>query len=141
MTYKLVIPGAPVGKERARISPYCVYTPAKTKNYETLVQELFLSAHGFPMLNGEISAHIKAFYGLNKADYGKYGLSARGRKKLSGEIRPTKKPDADNIAKILLDSLNSIAYKDDSQVVRLVVEKHYSEQPRVELEIAKLEDI
>jgi len=114
------------------------FTPAKSKNYETLVQELFFAAHGSPMLSGQVCATIKAFYGLNKSDYGKKGITANGARKLNGVTRPTKKPDADNIAKIILDSLNGIAYTDDSQVVNLKIEKHYSEKPRVEIEITEL---
>ncbi len=54
---------------------------------------------------------------------------------LDGHIRPTKTPDADNIAKSVLDALNKVAYKDDSCVVDLIVEKWYSENPRVEVYI------
>ncbi len=36
-----------------------------------------------------------------------------------------KKPDCDNIAKIILDALNGLAYDDDAQVVKLYVEKRY----------------
>ena len=39
----------------------------------------------------------------------------------------------DNIAKAILDSLNGIAYKDDSQIVSMVVSKKYSNRPRVEI--------
>ena len=46
-------------------------------------------------------------------------------------IRPTKKPDVDNITKSILDSLNGIAYKDDSQVTGLEVMKEYGEIPMV----------
>ncbi len=53
-----------------------------------------------------------------------------------GEISPMKKPDLDNIAKIILDSLNQIAFKDDSQVTSLRVEKVYSERPCVEVRLA-----
>ena len=45
---------------------------------------------------------------------------------LAGQVRPTKKPDCDNIAKTILDALNGIAYHDDSQIVTLVVEKWYT---------------
>ena len=38
---------------------------------------------------------------------------------------PTSKPDADNYGKLLLDALNGVVWKDDSQVVRLLVEKLY----------------
>jgi Holliday junction resolvase RusA-like endonuclease len=56
---------------------------------------------------------------------------------LHGGIRPTKKPDCDNIAKAVLDALNGIAYYDDSQVVTVTVEKLYSDTPRVEVEITE----
>ena len=36
----------------------------------------------------------------------------------------TFKPDADNIAKLVLDALNGIAWHDDTQVTDLVVHKH-----------------
>ena len=52
---------------------------------------------------------------------------------LEGLMNPIKRPDADNIAKIVLDALNGIAYKDDSQIVDLSVPKRYSDKPRVEI--------
>ena len=47
----------------------------------------------------------------------------------SGEIRHTKKPDLDNCIKFVKDCLNGIAWKDDSQVVRIVAYKHYHADP------------
>ena len=44
---------------------------------------------------------------------------------------PTKKPDTDNIAKTILDSLNGIAFEDDKQVVALLVKKLYGEEAKV----------
>lgn len=44
-------------------------------------------------------------------------------KKLLRE-RDTYKPDADNIAKAVLDAMNGLAFVDDSQVVSLSVTKH-----------------
>ena len=38
---------------------------------------------------------------------------------------PTSRPDADNYAKLVLDALNGVLWRDDSQVVRLFVEKAY----------------
>jgi len=57
---------------------------------------------------------------------------------LEDEIYPTIKPDTDNIAKIILDSLNGIAYKDDKQVIRLSVEKRYAEEPSVSVWISEV---
>ena len=50
-------------------------------------------------------------------------------------IRPTKKPDWDNIGKVVADSLNQVAYRDDAQVVDSQVRKFYSDQPRIEVTI------
>ena len=56
----------------------------------------------------------------------------------TGEIRPTKRPDLDNILKAVSDALNGIAYKDDSQIVAAVIQKFYSDKPRAEVEIKKI---
>ncbi len=58
----------------------------------------------------------------------------------AGEIRPVKKPDADNIIKVVADSLNQVAYRDDADLVKVELEKFYSWQPRIEVEIKSLEE-
>lgn len=58
---------------------------------------------------------------------------------LSGAERPTKKPDIDNIVKVVLDALNGLAYKDDTQVVRVFAQKSYYYQSYVEVQIKTLE--
>jgi Holliday junction resolvase RusA-like endonuclease len=45
----------------------------------------------------------------------------------------TKKPDADNIGKLVLDALNGVAYKDDSQVFSIEVEKIWAEFDSVQV--------
>lgn len=50
--------------------------------------------------------------------------------------RQAKRGDLDNTAKVLLDSLNGIAYADDSQIVRIVAERYDDKKnPRVEVEV------
>ena len=56
----------------------------------------------------------------------------------SYELSVTSKPDTDNIAKSILDSLNGIAYKDDKQVVDLRVRKQYAEVPSVSVWIREV---
>ena len=58
---------------------------------------------------------------------------------LDGHIRSTKKPDCDNIAKIILDALNGLAYKDDKDIVSCLIEKWYGDEPRVEVYIGNEE--
>ena len=52
-------------------------------------------------------------------------------------IRPTVKPDLDNLDKAVMDALNKVAYKDDSQIVAKVSKKHYAEVPNVTIVIAE----
>lgn len=84
------------------------------------------------MLDRTIRAEIMAYYSIPKSA----GKRARADM-LSGKLRPAKKPDLDNVAKIVLDSLNGLAYQDDAAVVELVVEKFYSETPRVEVRLVE----
>ena len=54
---------------------------------------------------------------------------------LAGNISPTKKPDIDNIAKIILDALNKLAFNDDNQITKLNIEKIYSEEEKIYVKI------
>lgn len=54
---------------------------------------------------------------------------------LDGEILPLKKPDMDNIVKVIADALNSVAYQDDSQVVLVKAKKVYSALEGVDVTI------
>lgn len=58
---------------------------------------------------------------------------------LANEIQPQKKPDSDNIAKVVLDSLNKVAFEDDKQVSDLHVFKRYAQKPCVMVVINEIE--
>ncbi|MBU0906726.1 MAG: RusA family crossover junction endodeoxyribonuclease [Nanoarchaeota archaeon] len=49
-----------------------------------------------------------------------------------------KRPDIDNLGKAIKDALRGITYRDDSQIVRLVMTKVYNEQPMVMISIGKV---
>ena len=53
--------------------------------------------------------------------------------------RHTFKPDADNIAKLVKDALNGVAYADDAQVCEIVVRKQWSDFDAVNITIQTLE--
>ena len=111
---KFTIPGEPVGKARPRVTKWGAYTPEKTVNYENLVKVLYNG----PMHEGYVTMTVTAFYAIPKS-----ASKKKAEQMHSGEIRPTKKPDVDNILKVIADSLNGIAYKDDAQIIKASVEK------------------
>lgn len=133
---KFTIPGEPKAKQRPRVTKQGIaYNPKQNIEYENWVKQCYLANYGQAMLEGAIKATIKAYFGIPKS-------ISQKRKKLmiNGKVRPTKKPDTDNLAKIILDSLNSIAFDDDKQVVDLRVEKYYSEEPRVEVILEEIQE-
>ncbi|KXG78267.1 RusA family crossover junction endodeoxyribonuclease [Thermotalea metallivorans] len=132
---RLTIPGEPVAKGRPRVlKTGTTYTPKKTKNYETLVKEIYVLQHNEPPMEGELFLELKAYFSIPKSAPKKKQAAM-----IREEIRPTKKPDIDNLVKTVTDALNTLAYRDDSQIVEARVGKYYSEQPRVEIIIQSIE--
>lgn len=124
------IPGQPKGKQRPKVTMRGnfahAYTPKETTNYENYVKVMFQICKDKVFLDGPIRAEIVAYFPIPKS------TSKKNRTlMLSGGIKYTKKIDCDNLAKIVLDSLNGIAYKDDAQVYELSVKKLYSDEPKV----------
>ena len=76
---------------------------------------------------------ILAFYSIPKS-------ATKKNKELMKKqlLRPTKKPDMDNVVKIIADSLNQVAYRDDTQIVDCQCRKFYSDNPRVEVIIQEV---
>lgn len=131
---ELVINGKPFGKQRPRVMKNGItYTPKETTNYETLVKQLYITYNGGIFLEGALKIKILAYFEIPKSTP-KKNIPLM----VNGNIRPIKKPDMDNIYKIIADSLNGIAYHDDSQIVQAEVDKYYSYQPRVEVIITEL---
>lgn len=93
----------------------------------------YANQNGWTPFENAVRAEIKVFVPVPKSDSKKVQSL-----KLSGRIRPTQKPDADNIAKSVLDALNGLAYADDKQIVTLVVDKHYGEEPCVHVKLIEL---
>jgi Holliday junction resolvase RusA-like endonuclease len=135
---KFCIHGDPQGKGRPRFSTVCGHvhtrTPDETVLYENLVKTEYRQQVGvkFPD-DAMLDVRIFAYYPIPK--------SASKRKRqamLEKKIRPTKKPDWDNVGKVICDSLNGIAYRDDAQVVDSMVRKFYGEDPKVVVTIEEI---
>ncbi|MDR1408873.1 MAG: RusA family crossover junction endodeoxyribonuclease [Oscillospiraceae bacterium] len=137
---KFVISGEPVGKGRPRFVKKTgrTYTPDKTVFYENLVRQAYRSKYGTDrfLINQAVSVEIVAYFAMPKS-----ASKAKRERMLndsSCESYVTKKPDADNIAKIICDSLNVVAWHDDSQVADCRVQKRWAEQGRIEVLVRQL---
>ena len=127
----ITIPGKPLGKQRARtLKSGRSYTPEQTVNYETLVKMCYVDQKGDNFGDKQLSMKITAFYMIPKS-----ASKKKSDMMLSGEVRPTKKPDLSNVIKCIEDALNRVAYNDDSQIVALSADKFYSTTPNVRVEI------
>lgn len=134
---KFTVLGKPKAKGRPRLSTYGgfarAYTPKDTIEYENLIKLSYLQASETQEkidFEKPIVMKIDGYYPIPKSTSKKKTAAM-----VNGLIRPCIKVDCDNLAKIVADSLNEVAYKDDTQIVDMYIHKYYSEQPRVEVEI------
>ncbi len=135
MIYEFEVPGKIIGKGRPRLNTYTgsVYTPTRTKDYESLVEQYFLLKYPrYKPFEGRVQVEINAFFEIPKS-----AKKADKELMLENKINPTKKPDIDNIIKIILDAMNGIAFKDDIQITKLNVEKAYSEAEKIQIKISE----
>ena len=136
---KLKIDMNPQGKARPRFTRRGIaYTPTKTKQAEDIIREAWLVQSGFKFEQGTpLKVSLVGGYPIPKS------ISKKQRAlMLDGLIRPTVKPDLDNFAKLVLDSLNGYAYHDDAQVVTFKEPfcKFYAEKPFIGVIIDVLDE-
>lgn len=119
--------GDPVGAARPRFSNGHAYMPEKTRHYEAQVAKAFAqeaAKQGFnpaDFAGMPVSVRIYAFFHIPDS------LSRKKRDALVGAVC-TKKPDADNLAKAVLDGLQKGgAFDDDKQVYSLMAVKRWTE--------------
>lgn len=149
MRVNFTIEGPPVGKARPRVTRTVTYTPAKTARYEDLVRYTAINSFkGVFDKDEPLDVKIIAYFEIPKS------LSKKRKALcLANQELPTKKPDADNVGKIIMDGMNPKMkrdkrlhkmvevmrglYKDDRQVTKLLVVKRYAERPRVEVRVKR----
>ena len=122
---KFTIPGSPTGKARPRVTRWGTHNTEKTILYENLVKMCY-QEQCQEYTEKPLIAFLEIYYGIPKSTPKKHIEPM-----LKGEIRPCKKPDIDNVCKIIFDALNGIAYKDDTQIVQLHATKFYGDTPHV----------
>lgn len=131
MTITIDLP--PVAKGRPRFARGQAYTPQKTRDYEDIVR-LYAKKAKICVMTGEVYVTIHFYLPIPKG-----WSNAKKQLARDGLLRPTTKPDLDNLGKAILDALNGgIAYNDDKQIVDLTLRKFYSDNPRT---VIMLEEI
>ncbi len=133
-----VIPGIPVGKGRPKFARrgnfVTTYTPEKTASYENLVKVKAEEAmQGRQVIEGAVSVVIWLFV-TPPASWSQ----KKQRAALDGVVFPTSKPDADNCIKGIFDAMNEIVFRDDKQVVDLVVSKRYAATAMAKVRVTPL---
>lgn len=133
---QIFIPGKPQGKGRPRFYHGHVVTPENTRTYEQIIAMLW-KCERYGVSDKPIAVEITAFYLVPKSWSKKKQAAV-----YAGEIKPTVKPDIDNIVKIVLDGLNGVAFTDDKQVIEIQAQKCYvfdDEQEGVFVDVKELE--
>lgn len=133
------VEGKPQGKARARtfydkrVGKMRSITPEQTKSYEDLIRWNYKAAGGQYLGEKVLSVDIKAYYPIPKAF-----SKAKRDEAVSDHLRPTTKPDCDNIIKVVLDALNGVAYYDDKQVVCVSCNKYYAPNGYLKIELNEI---
>lgn len=132
------VPGEPQGKGRARVGKIGgqarMFTPAKTVAYEGLIAMAAQQAMGTaaPFVRA-CAIEVFCMHAIPKS------MTKKDRARvLDGSLRPTKKPDGDNVLKAVCDGINGVVWRDDVQAVDARITKHYGEQPAVHVKVWEL---
>jgi Holliday junction resolvase RusA-like endonuclease len=124
---ELVIAGAPKGKDRPRMNRKtgAVFTPKQTKLAETVIIDAWVAA-GSPRVPADAAARIEVVC-QQKRPRGHYrkggGLNTEGFR----HPLPRRKPDVDNVLKLVMDALNRRAYRDDVDIVEATVRREWAD--------------
>lgn len=116
MRSRFIVVGKVHGKPRPKFRVVAghaqTYQPPEGKRYEKLIADEYRRQCG-EMHDGPLMVTVQTHRELPKST----------PKRVQSEP-DTHKPDADNVAKSVLDALNGVAWHDDTQVVCLVVRKN-----------------
>jgi len=122
------VQGKPQPKQRPRFSNGHVYTPSKTKSYESIVGWKCREVYKRPPIDKPVTVSLEINLALPKRTKDKVGDWCM------------KNTDIDNVGKVILDSLNGIAYLDDKQLVELNVTKKWNSSDYVVVKIREVKN-
>ena len=126
------VKGEPVAKARPRFNSKTrmTYTNQKTRNAERLIQAEYIRQGGRSKndYSRKVEIELAFVFPIRKS------WSKKKQKAMLNKPH-TIKPDLDNLEKTVLDALNGLAFKDDSQVCLVTKEKFWSDEAYTEIKI------
>jgi Holliday junction resolvase RusA-like endonuclease len=110
-----------------------VYTDAETRNYEAMLrfygqQAMKAAGHTVPF-NCPLRVRVTSVFPIPASWSPKKAVQAD-----CGLVRPTVKPDWENLAKTL-DGVNGVVWRDDSLIVEGIIHKLYGRNPMLTVEV------
>lgn len=126
------VEGIPIPWQRARQNGRRFFTDPKVAAYKELVALRALEAGAKPM-EGACLLQVTAIMPIPPS-WSKW----KQEEARTDRVRPTGKPDWDNLGKGISDALNGVCWVDDSQVVEASVRKFYGDRPCVEVKVYSL---
>ncbi|WP_445451211.1 RusA family crossover junction endodeoxyribonuclease, partial [Enterococcus faecalis] len=136
---RIILPIEPKPQSRprfARRGNYVqTYEDRAMKEYKNQVKNYLRKSRAKLIEKGPIFAHVTFYIHPPKS-----ALSNK-QKRLEVELERKycdKKSDLDNYLKAILDASNKILFSDDGQVAKIITEKKYSYNPRIEIEIYEI---
>lgn len=116
-----------MGAPRPRVTKFGAYNDPKYTNYK---EAIGLIARKIVLTEKPVYMKIDFFFEIPKS---------WTKKKKEGAKWHTSKPDVDNLCKGVMDALNGIAYKDDTQVCYIQAQKQYAQSAGILIEIEETE--
>lgn len=117
------VPGKPCGKGRPRFGNGRTFTPGATISAENWIKTCAVEA-GVPLMEGALEVEVIAVRAIPKS------WSKKRRAAALRGAYDTRRPDGDNIAKLVGDALNGIAWADDAQISDWIVRKRLAADAR-----------
>ena len=124
------IPGDVQAQQRPRVTKFGTFDPKESKDYKSFVRLVAAEHAPETLITEDIKLSIDVYRKIPKSFSKKKHQQA-----IDGVLRPTTKPDIDNLVKGIKDGLSKVLWHDDSQVTELVARKWYSDNPRAEVTI------
>ena len=125
------VPYEPFPQGRPRVTRWGTYDPSKDKKnwFKTIAADEYFKQRKEP-IKAPIEIEIIFVLPIPKSTSKK-----KAKQMIEGSIKHVKKPDLDNLSRLVTDGLTGIVYEDDRQIYKMVLSKKYGECPSTSIHV------